>query len=75
MPSRYSQNAIVSLQYPGLRGWFHCSYFIKQLPNGFPSSKRDPCPWAKCSDLGCCSTFGKRKNTLACGSSIFNTTF
>jgi hypothetical protein len=21
--------------------------------------------------LGCCSTFGKRKNTLACGSSIF----
>jgi hypothetical protein len=24
---------------------FHCSYFIKQLPNGFP----------------CCSTFGKRK--------------
>jgi hypothetical protein len=21
--------------------------------------------------LGCCSTFGKRENTLACGSSIF----
>ena len=21
--------------------------------------------------LGCCSTFGKRKNTVACGSSVF----
>jgi hypothetical protein len=41
---------------------FHCSYFIKQLPNGFPS--RITC-------LGCRSTFGKRKNTFACGSSIF----
>jgi hypothetical protein len=44
---------------------FHCSYFIKQLPNGFPSS----IAWSM--HLGCCSTFGKRKNTLACGSSIF----
>jgi hypothetical protein len=25
---------------------FHCSYFIKQLPNGFPSRiVRDPCTW------------------------------
>jgi hypothetical protein len=39
----------------------HCNYFIKQLPNGFPS--RIAC--------GCCLTFGKHKNTLACGSSIF----
>ena len=44
---------------------FHCSYFIKQLPNGFPSR----IAWSM--HLGCCSTFGKRKNTLACGSSIF----
>jgi hypothetical protein len=48
---------------------FHCSYFIKQLPNGFPSRKA----WSM--HLGCCSFFGKRKNTrkntLACGSSIF----
>jgi hypothetical protein len=44
---------------------FHCSYFIKQLPNGFPSR----IAWSMY--LGCCSTFGKRKNTLACGSSIF----
>jgi hypothetical protein len=44
---------------------FHCSYFIKQLPNGFPSR----IAWSV--HLGCCSTFGKRKNTLACGSSIF----
>jgi hypothetical protein len=44
---------------------FHCSYFIKQLPNGFPSR----IAWSM--HLGCCSTFGKRKNTLVCGSSIF----
>jgi hypothetical protein len=44
---------------------FHCSYFIKQLPNGFPSRI------ARSMHLGCCSTLGKRKNTLACGSSIF----
>ena len=44
---------------------FHCSYFIKQLPNGFPSRI------ASSMHLGCCSNFGKRKNTLACGSSIF----
>jgi hypothetical protein len=44
---------------------FHNSYFIKQLPNGFPSR----IAWFM--QLGCCSTFGKRKNTLACGSSIF----
>jgi hypothetical protein len=44
---------------------FHCSYFIKQLPNGFPSR----IAWSM--HLGCCSTFGKRKNTLAYGSSIF----
>jgi hypothetical protein len=44
---------------------FHCSYFIKQLPNGLPSR----IAWSM--HLGCCSTFGKRKNTLACGSSIF----
>ena len=44
---------------------FHCSYFIKQLPNGFPSR----IAWSM--HLGCCSTFGKRKNTHACGSSIF----
>jgi hypothetical protein len=43
---------------------FHCSYFIKHLPNGFPSR----IAWSM--HLGCCSTFGKRKNTLACGSSI-----
>jgi hypothetical protein len=43
---------------------FHCSYFIKQLPNGFPSG----IAWYM--HLGCCSTFGKRKTTLACGSSI-----
>ena len=36
---------------------FHCSYFIKQLPNGFPSR----IAWFM--HLGCCSTFGKRKNT------------
>jgi hypothetical protein len=45
---------------------FHCSYFIKQLPNGFPSR----IAWSTIH-LGCCSTFGKRKNTLACVSSIF----
>jgi hypothetical protein len=44
---------------------FHCSYFIKHLPNGFPSR----IAWS--IHLGCCSTFGKRKNTLACGSSIY----
>jgi hypothetical protein len=38
---------------------FYCSYFIKQLPNGFPSN----IAWTM--HLGCCSTFGKRKNTLA----------
>jgi hypothetical protein len=42
---------------------FHCSYFIKQLPF--------PCSIAWSMHLECCSTFGKRKNTLACGSSIF----
>ena len=42
---------------------FHCSYFIKQLP--FPSRI------AGSMHLGCCLTFGKCKNTLACGSSIF----
>ena len=36
---------------------FHCSYFTKQLPNGFPSR----IAWS--IHLGCCSTFGKRKNT------------
>jgi hypothetical protein len=44
---------------------FHCSYFIKQLPNGFPSR----IAWSM--HLGRCSTFGKHKNTLACVSSIF----
>jgi hypothetical protein len=44
---------------------FPCSYFIKQLPNGFPSRI------ALSMHLGSCSTFGKRKNTFACGSSIF----
>ena len=44
---------------------FHCSYFKKQLPNGFPSRI------ARSMHLGCYSTFGKRKNTLARGSSIF----
>jgi hypothetical protein len=44
---------------------FYCSYFIKQLPNGFPSR----IAWSM--HLWCRSTFGKRKNTLACGSSIF----
>jgi hypothetical protein len=44
---------------------FHCSYFIKQLPNDFPSR----IAWSM--HLECCSIFGKRKNTLACGSSIF----
>jgi hypothetical protein len=44
---------------------FYCSYFIKQLPNSFPSR----IAWSM--HLGCCSTFGKRKNTLACASSIF----
>ena len=43
---------------------FYCSYFIKQLLNGFP------CRIAWSMHLGCCSTFGKRKNTLACGSCI-----
>jgi hypothetical protein len=44
---------------------FHCSYFIKQLPNGFPSR----IAWSM--HLGCCSTsVGKRKNTLACSSSL-----
>jgi hypothetical protein len=38
---------------------FHCSYFIKQLPNGFPSR----IAWSMY--LGCCSTFRKRKNTRA----------
>jgi hypothetical protein len=44
---------------------FHCGYFMKQLPNGFPSR----IAWSM--HLECCSTFGKRKSTLACGSSIF----
>jgi hypothetical protein len=54
---------------------FHCSSFIKQLlmefcfikgiPNGFP------CMITWSMHLGCCSTFGKRKNTFAFGSSIF----
>ena len=43
---------------------FHSSYFIKQLQNGFPSR----IAWSM--NLGCCSTFGKRKNTLAASSSI-----
>jgi hypothetical protein len=48
---------------------FHCSYFIKQLPNGFPSR----IAWSM--HLGCCSTFGKRTNTLTCGSSISSLRF
>ena len=42
---------------------FHCSYFIKQSPNGFPC-RIDP----SSMHLGICSTFGKRKKTFACGS-------
>jgi hypothetical protein len=67
--SRYSARGIKmpSRDFRGIlkMSLFHCSYFIKQLPNGFPSR----IAWSM--HLGCCSTFGKRKNTLACGSSIF----
>jgi hypothetical protein len=48
MPSRDSQNVIVSLL-----------LFYKTITKWFSTH------------LGCCSTFGMRKNTLACGSSIF----
>ena len=39
---------------------FHCSYFIKRLPNSF-----------LCIHLGCRLTFRKRTKTLASGLSIF----
>ena len=48
---------------------FHCSYFIKL--NLYNYRTVFSCRIAWSMHLGCFSTFGKRKNTLACGSSIF----
>jgi hypothetical protein len=44
---------------------FHCNYFIKQLPNGFP------CRIAWSMHLGFFSTCGKRKKLSPGGSSFF----